>query len=452
MPDISKITIKKIAKKYFKSNKCRIDLEKYIPASGKLLNEEDLCNLIDASLDMWLTSGRFNDEFEKDLAKFLNVKYVLSTNSGSSANLLALSALTSYKLGNKKVKKGDEVITVASGFPTTINPIIQLGLVPVFVDCKKETVNIDENKIEEAITKKTKAIFVAHTLGTPFNLDKILKLCKKYNLWLIEDSCDALGTKYKNKYVGAVGNIGTFSFYPAHHITMGEGGAVVTNDLQLYKILMSFRDWGRDCWCKPGKDNSCGKRFSMQYGKMPFGYDHKYIYSHVGYNFKITDIQAAIGVSQLKKLPKFLDKRKNNAKYLLNKLKDLEKYFILPKIVKGTTPSWFGFLLTVKQNNKFTKQQLVEYLEENGVGTRQLFAGNILRQPMMTENEIPLRIGKSKLLLSNKLKEKHYKMLLNTEYIMNNSFWVGVFPVLGKKEMDKISDLIHEFIEKEISN
>jgi len=452
MPDISRNTIKKIAKKYFKSNKSKIDLEKYVPVSGKLLNEEDLCNLIDASLDMWLTSGRFNDEFEKDLAKFLNVKYVLLTNSGSSANLLALSALTSYKLGNKKVKKGDEVITVASGFPTTINPIIQLGLVPVFVDCKKETVNIDENKIEEAITKKTKAIFIAHTLGTPFNLDKILKLCKKYNLWLIEDSCDALGTKYKNKYVGTVGNIGTFSFYPAHHITMGEGGAVVTNDLQLYKILMSFRDWGRDCWCKPGKDNSCGKRFSMQYGKMPFGYDHKYIYSHVGYNFKITDIQAAIGVSQLKKLPKFLDKRKNNAKYLLNKLKDLEKYFILPKIVKGTTPSWFGFLLTVKQNNKFTKQQLVEYLEENGVGTRQLFAGNILRQPMMTENEIPLRIGKSKLLLSNKLKEKHYKMLLNTEYIMNNSFWVGVFPVLGKKEMDKISDLIHEFIEKEISN
>ena len=452
MSDISRNTIKKIAKKYFKSNKSKVDLEKYVPVSGKLLNEEDLCNLIDASLDMWLTSGRFNDEFEKDLAKFLNVKYVLSTNSGSSANLLALSALTSYKLGNKKVKKGDEVITVASGFPTTINPIIQLGLVPVFVDCKKETVNIDENKIEEAITKKTKAIFVAHTLGTPFNLDKILKLCKKYNLWLIEDSCDALGTKYKNKYVGTVGNIGTFSFYPAHHITMGEGGAVVTNDLQLYKILMSFRDWGRDCWCKPGKDNSCGKRFSMQYGKMPFGYDHKYIYSHVGYNFKITDIQAAIGVSQLKKLPKFLDKRKNNAKYLLNKLKDLEKYFILPKIVKGTTPSWFGFLLTVKQNNKFTKQQLVEYLEENGVGTRQLFAGNILRQPMITENEIPLRIGKSKLLLSNKLKEKHYKMLLNTEYIMNNSFWVGVFPVLGKKEMDKISDLIHEFIEKEISN
>ena len=452
MSDISRNTIKKIAKKYFKSNKSKVDLEKYVPVSGKLLNEEDLCNLIDASLDMWLTSGRFNDEFEKDLAKFLNVKYVLSTNSGSSANLLALSALTSYKLGNKKVKKGDEVITVASGFPTTINPIIQLGLVPVFVDCKKETVNIDENKIEEAITKKTKAIFVAHTLGTPFNLDKILKLCKKYNLWLIEDSCDALGTKYKNKYVGTVGNIGTFSFYPAHHITMGEGGAVVTNDLQLYKILMSFRDWGRDCWCKPGKDNSCGKRFSMQYGKMPFGYDHKYIYSHVGYNFKITDIQAAIGVSQLKKLPKFLDKRKNNAKYLLNKLKDLEKYFILPKIVKGTTQSWFGFLLTVKQNNKFTKQQLVEYLEENGVGTRQLFAGNILRQPMMTENEIPLRIGKSKLLLSNKLKEKHYKMLLNTEYIMNNSFWVGVFPVLGKKEMDKISDLIHEFIEKEISN
>ena len=446
MSDISRIAIKQIAKKYFKSNKPKIHLEKYIPVSGKVLDEQELCNLIDASLDMWLTTGRFNDNFEKNLAKFLNIKYVLSVNSGSSANLLALSALTSYKLGKKQLKKGDEVITVASSFPTTVNPIIQLGLIPVFVDCNIESCNIDEKKVEEAITKKTKAIFVAHTLGNPFNLDKIQKICKKYNLWLIEDSCDALGAKYKNKNVGTFGHIGTFSFYPAHHITMGEGGAVVTNDSQLYKILMSLRDWGRDCCCKTGHDNTCKKRFSMQYGKMPFGYDHKYIYSHAGYNLKITDLQAAIGLSQLKKLPKFLVKRENNAKYLLNKLKDLEKYFILPKIVKGATSSWFGFLLTIKANNKFTKQKLVEYLEQNGVGTRQLFAGNILRQPMMTENEISLRIGKSRLLISNKLTEKQYKMLPNTEYIMNNSFWVGVFPALGKKEMDKISDLIHKFI------
>ena len=441
-------SVKKAASRYFKFNNPKRDLKKYIPVSGKVLDEQDLCNLIDASLDMWLTTGRFNDEFEKKFAKFLGVKYALTTNSGSSANLLALSTLTSYKLGKKQIKKGDEIITVAYGFPTTINPIIQLGLIPVFVDCKVETGNIDETKIEEAITKKTKAIFVAHTLGNPFNLDKVLKVCKKYNLWLIEDSCDALGATYKKQKVGTVGHIGTFSFYPAHHITMGEGGAVVTNDFQLYRIIMSFRDWGRDCYCKTGHDNTCKKRFSMQCGKLPFGYDHKYTYSHIGYNLKITDFQAAIGLSQLKKLPKFLDKRTQNARYLMQKLKDLKNYFIFPKSEKNAEPSWFGLLLSVKQNNEFTKQQLVEYLEQNGVGTRQLFAGNILRQPMMTENEISIRIGKSKLLLSNKLTEKEYKMLPNTEYIVNNTFWVGVFPVLGKKEMDKISELIHKFVKE----
>ncbi len=446
MSDNLRNTIKKTVKLYFKSMKNQYNFKNYIPASGKVLDEQDLCNLIDASLDMWLTSGRFNDEFETKLAKLLNIKHALSVNSGSSANLLALSALTSYKLGKKQIKKGDEVITVASGFPTTVNPIIQLGLIPVFVDCNLETCNIDEDKIEEAITKKTKAIFVAHTLGNPFNLDKVLKICKKHNLWLIEDSCDALGAKYKNKNVGSIGHIGTFSFYPAHHITMGEGGAVATNDFQLYRILMSLRDWGRDCYCKTGHDDTCKKRFSMQYGKMPLGYDHKYIYSHVGYNFKITDLQASIGLSQLKKLPRFLEKRTQNAKYLMQKLKDLEKYFILPKNIEGTKSAWFGFLLTLKQNSKFTKQQLVEYLEQNGVGTRQLFAGNILRQPMMTETEIPVRIGKSKLLMSNKLSEKEYKLLPNTEYIMNNTFWVGVFPALGKKEMDKISKLVHNFV------
>ncbi len=446
--DILRNTIKKYAKVYFKFNKNKKNLKNYIPVSGRVLNEDDLCNLIDASLDMWLTAGRFNDEFEKELAEFLHVRYVLSTNSGSSANLLALSALTSYKLGDKQIKKGEEVITVASSFPTTVNPIIQLGLVPVFVDCKLDTCNIDENKIEEAITDKTKAIFIAHTLGNPFNLGKVLKICKKYNLWLIEDSCDALGAMYKNKKIGTVGHVGTFSFYPAHHITMGEGGAVVTNDSLLYKIMMSFRDWGRDCCCKPGKDNSCGKRFSMHCGNLPLGYDHKYTYSHIGYNLKITDFQAAIGLSQLKKLPVFLYKRQENAQYLKNKLLDLKKYFLFQRKEKLATSSFFGFLLTIKQNDKFIKQQLVEFLEKNGVGTRQLFAGNILRQPMMTENQIPIRIGKSSLLLSNELTENEYRRLPNTEYVMNNSFWIGVYPALGKKDMNKISKLIHSFISK----
>lgn len=451
MSDILRNSIKKTAKLYFKFNKPKRNLKKYIPVSGKVLDEEDLCNLIDASLDMWLTTGRFNDEFEKKLAEFLHVKYALSTNSGSSANLLAMSALTSYKLGDRQVKRGDEIITVASGFPTTVNPIIQLGLIPVFVDCNLDTCNINADKIEEAITDKTKAIFVAHTLGNPYDLDKIVEVCKKYNLWLIEDSCDALGAVYKNQNVGTVGHIGTFSFYPAHHITMGEGGAVVTNDPQLYRIILSFRDWGRDCWCKPGHDNTCKKRFSIKFGNLPFGYDHKYTYSHIGYNLKITDWQAAIGLSQLEKLPKFLEKRTKNANYLINKLKDLENYFIFPKIEENTKPSWFGLLLSVKQNDTFTKQQLVEYLEQNGVGTRQLFAGNILRQPMMTENEIHLRIANSALLFSNKLTEKEYKLLPNTDYIMNNTFWVGVFPELGKKEMDKISNLIHSFIKVKIN-
>ncbi|MDD3054025.1 MAG: lipopolysaccharide biosynthesis protein RfbH, partial [Endomicrobiaceae bacterium] len=363
---------------------------------------------------------------------------------------LALSALTSYKLGDRQLKQGDEVITVASGFPTTVNPIIQLGLTPVFVDCEIETYNIDTNKIEEAISPKTKAIFIAHTLGNPFDLDKILKICQKHNLWLVEDSCDALGATFKNQNVGTVGHIGTFSFYPAHHITMGEGGAVVTNDPLLYKIIMSFRDWGRDCWCQPGKDDTCKKRFSMQLGNLPFGYDHKYTYSHIGYNLKITDWQAAIAVAQLDKLPNFLQKRTENGNYLLNKLADLKDYLILPSIQEDISPSWFGFLISVKPNDKFNKQQLVEFLEKNGIGTRQLFAGNILRQPMMVENEIHLRIANSDMLISNNLTEEHYAMMPNTDFIMNNTFWVGVFPALSKKELDKTASLIHKFIKEKI--
>ena len=420
----------------------------YIPPSGKLLDEEDLMHMIDASLDMWLTAGRFNDQFEKDLAQFLGVKYALSTNSGSSANLLALSALTSYKLGDRRLKKGDEVISVAAGFPTTVNPIIQQGLVPVFVDCEIGTYNINASQIEAALSHKTKAIFVAHTLGNMFDMDAVLALCKKHNLWLIEDSCDALGAEWNGKKAGTIGHIGTFSFYPAHHLTMGEGGAVVTNDPQLYRIILSFRDWGRDCWCKPGVDNTCKNRFNMQLGRLPFGYDHKYTYSHIGFNLKITDWQAAIGVSQVKKLPAYIAKRTQNAAYLSDALADLTQWLVSPRIQEGVKPSWFGYLISVKPGSPFTKQQLVEYLEAHGIGTRQLFAGNLLRQPMMTENDIALRIGNSALLNSRDLSEKEFALLPNTDYIMNNTFWVGTFPALGAKELAKTSAVIHQFVKE----
>lgn len=417
----------------------------YIPASGKLLDKQDLANMIDATLDMWLTAGRFNDRFEQDFAAFLGVKFALSTNSGSSANLLALSALTSYKLGERRLQKGDEVISVAAGFPTTVNPIIQQGLVPVFVDCEIGTYNIDVKQIEAAVSPKTKAIFLAHTLGNMFDMDAVTELCKKHNLWLIEDSCDALGAEWNGKKAGTIGHIGTYSFYPAHHMTMGEGGAVVTNDPQLYRILLSFRDWGRDCWCKPGVDNTCKNRFNMQLGHLPFGYDHKYTYSHIGFNLKITDWQAALGVSQLQKLPGYLQKRTENAAYLLRQLADLTDVLILPQADSRVKPSWFGFLISVKPEAKFTKQQLVEYLEKNGVGTRQLFAGNLLRQPLMVENDVPLRIGAGPLQNSRDLTEADYQKLPNTDFIMNNTFWVGVFPRLGKPELDKTARLIREF-------
>lgn len=422
---------------------------KYIPASGKLLGFEEMANMIDATLDMWLTAGRFNDTFETEFAKYLGVKYALTTNSGSSANLLAISALTSHKLGERRLKKGDEVITVAAGFPTTVNPIVQNGLVPVFVDCEIDTYNIDVTKIEQAVSDNTRAIFIAHTLGNPFELNKIKEIADKYGLWIIEDSCDALGAEYEGQKAGTIGHIGTYSFYPAHHITMGEGGAVVTNDKELYRILMSFRDWGRDCFCKPGKDDTCKRRFQMQLGNLPYGYDHKYTYSHTGYNLKITDWQAACGVAQLRKLPDFLKKRSENALYMNQKLNDLSKYLILPQVNGNVKPSWFGYLISVKPEAPFTKQALVEYLEKNGVGTRQLFAGNILRQPMFVESEIPMRIGNSDLIFSNELNDDYYKLLPNTDFIMNNTFWVGIFPALGKKELDKTCDLIHKFISQQ---
>lgn len=422
----------------------------YIPPSGKLLGEEELLNMIDASLDMWLTAGRFNKEFESKFAKYLGVKYALSTNSGSSANLLAFSALTSHKLEERALKKGDEVISVASGFPTTINPIIQYGMVPVFVDCEIGTYNIDADKIEEAITPKTKAIFLAHTLGNSYDLDKVMSLAKKYNLWVIEDSCDALGGEYKGKKLGTIGHIGTFSFYPAHHLTMGEGGAVVTNDPLLYKIIMSFRDWGRDCCCPPGRDGVCGKRFSQQLGNLPYGYDHKYTYSHIGFNLKITDWQAALGCSQIDKLDKFIGIRTHNAARLTEKLSKMSEYLILPKINDGVKPSWFGYLISVKENAPFTKQEMVEYLENHKIGTRQLFAGNILRQPMIVDNDVDFRIGNSKLINSKELSDEYYKLLPNTDFVMNNTFWVGTFPALGDEEIDRIAETIIQFINNKV--
>lgn len=417
----------------------------YIPPSGKKIGAEELAAMIDASLDMWLTAGRFNDEFESAFAKKLGVKFALSTNSGSSANLLALSALTSPKLGERALKKGDEVIAVAAGFPTTVNPIFQNGLIPVFVDCDPQTYNIRADKIGEAISPKTKAVFIAHTLGNPFDLDTISEICRKHNLWLIEDSCDALGAKYKGKYAGTYGHIGTFSFYPAHHITMGEGGAVITNDPVLHKIILSFRDWGRDCWCKPGRDDTCKNRFKLKRGNLPAGYDHKYTYSHIGYNLKITDWQAAVGVEQLKKLDSFIERRTQNAHYLLENLADLQKYLILPKTSPDADPSWFGFLISVAPDAPFGKQELVEYLEANGVGTRQLFAGNILRQPMITDADVELRIGAGSLRNSRGLGEADYAQLAGTEFIMNNSFWVGCFPALGERELSKTVATIREF-------
>ena len=443
--------VKEVAKEYYKEVYGKKREFNYIPPSGKLLGEEELMNMIDASLDMWLTAGRFNSEFEKKFAQYLGVKFALSTNSGSSANLLALSALTSHKLGERRLKKGDEVISVAAGFPTTINPILQQGLVPVFVDCEIGTYNIDADKIEEAISPKTKAIFLAHTLGNSYDLDKIMTLAKKYNLWVIEDSCDALGGEYKSKKIGTIGHIGTFSFYPAHHLTMGEGGAVVTNDPKLYKIIMSFRDWGRDCCCPPGKDGVCQKRFTQQLGNLPYGYDHKYTYSHIGFNLKITDWQAALGCSQIEKLDGFLEIRRRNAQMLTEKLSNLKDYLLLPVIKDGVKPSWFGYLISVKEDAPFTKQQLVEYLENNKIGTRQLFAGNILRQPMIVDDEqVQFRIGNSKLLSSKDLNEDWYKKLPKTEFIMNNTFWVGTFPALGEEEITKIAETIQNFVKENI--
>ena len=400
-----------------------------VPPSGKLLDAAELKNMVEASLDGWLTTGRFNAAFEKELAVFMGIKHLITVNSGSSANLVAFSTLTSPKLGDRAIQRGDEVIGVAAGFPTTVNPILQFGAVPVFVDVDRLTHNIDASKIEAAIGPRTKAIMLAHSLGNPFNLDVVTALCKKYKLWLIEDCCDALGSTYRGQMVGTFGDIATLSFYPAHHITMGEGGAVFTNHDELKPIAESFRDWGRDCYCPPGKDNTCGKRFCWKLGDLPEGYDHKYTYSHLGYNLKITDMQAACGLAQLKKAPAFIQARKDNFAFLKERLKACEEFLQLPETTEHADPSWFGFSITLKENCPVSRLDLLTYLDQNKVGTRLLFAGNITRQPYMAGANY--RISGD---------------LINTDNVMNNTFWIGVQPALTESMMEYSCSKIESYL------
>lgn len=407
--------------------------ESVIPVSGKIFDEQEILFATEAVLDGWWTDGRFSALFEQRLAKWLGVKFACLVNSGSSANLIALTALTSPKLGDKRLKPGDEVITVAAGFPSTVNPIIQNNLVPVFVDVELGHYNISIDLVKQAITPKTRAIMIAHTLGNPFDLETLAKICQDYNLWLIEDNCDALGAKFGGKMTGTFGHIATCSFYPAHHITMGEGGAVFTSDPHLYRIIESIRDWGRDCWCKTGKDNTCGRRFCWQLGRLPYGYDHKYTYSEIGYNLKATDIQAAIGLAQLDKLDGFIEKRRANFSYLLAGLKKFENIFILPKCFERAEPSWFGFLLTVRPEAPFSRAELIEFLNSKKIGTRYLFAGNLLRQPYFTDRIIEHRVVGD---------------LSNTDIIMNNTFWIGVYPGLTTEMLDYVISSFAEFVAK----
>jgi len=400
-----------------------------VPPSGKLIGAQELKYMVEASLDGWLTTGRFNAEFEKKLAAFIGVKHLITVNSGSSANLVAFNTLTSSKLGERAIKKGDEVIGVAAGFPTTVNPILQFGAVPVFVDVDRITHNIDASKIAAAIGPKTKAIMLAHSLGNPFNLDVVTALCKKHNLWLVEDCCDALGSTYRGQMVGTFGDIATLSFYPAHHITMGEGGAVFTKHDELKTIAESFRDWGRDCYCQPGKDNTCGKRFCQLMGNLPYGYDHKYTYSHLGYNLKITDMQAACGLAQLERAPDFIRARKDNFVFLNRRLKDCEEFISLPEATQYSDPSWFGFPITLKENCPVSRLDLLTYLDQNKIGTRLLFAGNLTRQPYM--NGAHYRISQD---------------LINTDIVMNNTFWIGVQPSLTSEMLDFAAQKIESFL------
>jgi len=432
---------RKIRQKIFKEVRKFFDLrkkqEKFIPGktkinyAGRVYSADELIKLVDAGLDFWLTAGKYSEKFEEKMAEFLGVKYCILTNSGSSANLLAISALTSFLLKENRLKPKDEVITTACGFPTTLNPIIQNNLIPVFIDIDLGTYNIQVDKIKKALSKKTKAIFIAHNFGNPADIDKILEIVKKYNLWFIEDNCDSLGSKYKDKFTGTFGHISTCSFYPAHIITMGEGGAVFTDDDLLKRIIISLRDWGRDCWCKTGFDNTCKKRFSWQLGRLSFGYDHKYIYSHIGYNLKITDIQSAIGYAQLKKLPRFIKERKENFDYFYNYFKKYERYFILPKAIPKAEPCWFGFPLLIRKDAPFSRKEIVAYLEKNKIATRMAFGGNLIRQPAYKN-----------------IKYKVIGDLKNTDLVMNNLFWIGVYPGINKKMRKYIIDIFDYFLKR----
>jgi len=400
--------------------------ESPVPYAGRVFDAQELKHLVDASLDFWLTTGRFAEQFEREFADFFGLRYAMLTNSGSSANLLALSCLTSPSLGERRLRPGDEVITVASGFPTTVNPIVQNQLVPVFVDVTIPTYNIDVAQLEEAYSERTRAMMLAHTLGNPFDLDAVTAFARKYNLWLIEDCCDAVGATYKGQMVGTFGDMATTSFYPAHHITMGEGGCVLTDNPTLKRLVESFRDWGRDCWCEPGKNDTCGKRFDRQMGKLPYGYDHKYTYSHIGYNLKLTDMQAAVGVAQLEKLPDFIEARRRNFGLLYDGLKDLDDFFILPQATFGSDPSWFGFPLAIRTEAPFTRNDAIRYLEEHKIATRLLFGGNLVRQPLYLD--VPHRV------VGN---------LENSDLVMNHVFWIGVYPGLSSTMFNYMIETFH---------
>jgi len=409
-----------------------------ISYGGRFFDEAEMCNAVEASLDFWLTTGKYCEQFEERLADFLGVKYCSLTNSGSSANLLAFMALTSVKLGARRIKKGDEVITVAAGFPTTVTPIIQYGAVPVFVDIEVPGYNIDVAQLEQALSNQSKAVMIAHTLGNPFNIEAVLKFCEKHNLWLVEDNCDALGSRYflqgSWKNTGTIGHIGTSSFYPPHHITMGEGGAVYTDDLQLKRIIESFRDWGRDCWCQSGTDNTCKQRYAKKFGELPVGYDHKYVYSHFGYNLKATEMQAAIGCAQLDKLPYIIKQRRENWQYIYSRLENLKNVLILPREEENSESSWFGFLITVKESAAFSRTELVQYLEDHNIQTRLLFAGNLIKHPCFDEM---------------RAEKKGYRVigdLSNTDFVMNNAFWIGVYPGMTKAMLDYMVNKIHDFV------
>jgi CDP-6-deoxy-D-xylo-4-hexulose-3-dehydrase len=401
--------------------------ESPVPVSGKVFDEVEMQHLVDSSLDFWLTTGRFADQFQKEFSLFMGVRNTILVNSGSSANLVALSCLTSPQLGDKALKPGDEVITVAAGFPTTVNPIIQNNLTPVFIDVQIPTYNVDVNYLETALSPRTRAIMIAHTLGNPFDLDTVTEFARKHDLWLIEDCCDAVGATYKGRRVGTFGALATTSFYPAHHITMGEGGAVLTDNPKIKKLAESFRDWGRDCWCDPGKDNTCGIRFEHQLGELPYGYDHKYTYSHIGYNLKATDMQAAVGLAQMQKVRGFIETRRANFAYLYQRLQDLQEYLILPQATPNSEPSWFGFPVAVRADAPFTRNQLTQFLDSRKIATRLLFGGNLVRQPAY--------------------RNVHYRVaspLENTDFIMNQVFWLGVYPGLTNPMLDYVIEVLHE--------